>query len=159
MFTKYYQDVFPVDIRAEEALFIWKAGEAVQEATRKEMLKNTEQGDRRGLLVLKRGGRIFALGVFSQLAELRNGPDYLRTIDQQRVISKGADDRIGKYAKLATLWYKRAVETLMDRTGQDLSVLVRDQGFFENVKKEIDFLYRTMTLDDRWARGALPKLF
>jgi hypothetical protein len=159
LFTKFYQDVFPPDIRVEEALFIWKAGEAVQEAVRQEMLRDTEQGDKQGLLILKRGGRVYALRVFSQIARLRNGPDYLRTITEERATSRGADERIGKYAKLATLWYKAATSNLLGRDNRDLSTLVRDQKFPELIEREVDLQYRTMALSEEWLRGALPKLF
>jgi hypothetical protein len=158
LFTKYYQDVFPVDLRAVEGLFVWKAGEAVQQAVRNEMVLDVEKGDKRGSLILKSGGRVFAVGVFSQVAELRNGPDYLRTITEERTTSRGADDRIRKYAELSTLWYKQAVTSLMARSDRSLSVLVRDQDFFEDVKKEIEFLYRTMAFDNSWLKNALPAL-
>ena len=138
---------------------MWKAGEAVKEAVRVEMVRDNEQDNNRGLLILKRGGRLYALTVFSEVARQRNGPDYLRTITEKRVASKSADERIEKYAKLATLWYKAAVENLLDRTNRDLSVLVRDQGFAEMFKREVELQYRTMALSEDWLKGALPKLF
>jgi hypothetical protein len=159
LFRKYLQDIFPPDIRVEETLFMWKAGEAVKEAVRVEMVRDNEQHNNRGLLILKRGGRLYALTVFSEVAQQRNGPDYLRTITEKRVASKSADERIEKYAKLATLWYKAAVENLLDRTNRDLSVLVRDQGFAEMFKREVELQYRTMALSEDWLKGALPKLF
>ncbi len=116
LFRKYLQDIFPPDMRAEEALFIWKAGEAVKEAVRVEMVRDSGLENKQGLLILKRGGRLYALTVFSQIAQHRNGPDYLRTITEQRVTSGHADERIAKYANLATLWYKAAVENLIERT-------------------------------------------
>jgi hypothetical protein len=159
LFRKYLQDIFPPDMRVEEALFIWKAGEAVKEAVRVEMLRDSERDNKRSLLILKRGGRLYALTVFSEIAQQRNGPDYLRTITERRVASKNADERIGKYAELAALWYKAAVEDLIDRADKDLSVLVRDQGFSEMFKREVELRYRTMALSEDWLKGALPKLF
>lgn len=159
LFTKYYQDVFPPDIQATEALFIWKAGETVQETVRQEMIRDIEEGNKQALLTLKSGGRMFALYVFSQIARLRNGPDYLRTITEERATSNHAYERISKYAKLATLWYKAAVTNVMSRTGKELSVLVRDQEFPQMIRSEVDLQYRTMALSEEWLRGALPKLF
>ena len=159
LFRKYLQDIFPPDMRVEEALFIWKAGEAVKEAVRVEMLRDSERDNKRSLLILKRGGRLYALTVFSEIAQQRNGPDYLRTITERRVASKNADERIGKYAELAALRYKAAVEDLIDRADKDLSVLVRDQGFSEMFKREVELRYRTMALSEDWLKGALPKLF
>ena len=100
-----------------------------------EMVRDSEKGNQQSLLILKRGGRLYALTVFSEIAQQRNGPDYLRTNSEERVASNHANERIEKYAKLATLWYKAALENLLDRTNRDLSVLVRDQGFAAMFKR------------------------
>lgn len=159
LFTKFSQDIFPPNLKASEALFIWKAGETVQEIVREEMKHDTEKGNMHSVFILKRGGRLFSLAVFSHIARFRNGTDYLRTITEERISSNKADQRLEKYAKLATLWYKNAVENLIERTNKDLSVLVREQDFWKMVKKEVDRLYRAAAVNEDWLKGALPKLF
>lgn len=159
LFTKHYEEVFPLDIRVEEPLFIWKASEITQEGVREEIRSDTEKGNNLDVLILKRGGHLYALGVFGLIAKLRNGPDYLRTIEEERIASKHATDRIRKYATIATLWYKDAVKDLLKISGKDLSVLVRESEFFEQVAERVESRYRTMAVDKQWLKGGLPELF
>jgi hypothetical protein len=159
LFAKMYDDVFPADIRAEEALFVWRAAEATQEKIREEMRSDALKGANQDLLILKRGGRLYALGVFGLVAQLRNGPDYLRTISAERALSRGAHERMEKYATIATLWYKDAVKDLLRNEAKDLSVLVRELDFFKLVAERVESRFRTMAVDKQWLRGGLPELF
>ena len=99
------------------------------------------------------------IGVFGLIAKLRNGPDYLRTISEERIMSNSALRRIEKYASIATIWYKDIVKDLLKIEGKDLSVLVRDLNFFKLVSERIESRYRTMAINQEWLKGALPKLF
>ncbi len=159
LFTKYYDEIFPPDIKREEALFIWRAGEILQEKIREEILLDSKKSNTLDVLILKRGGRLYALGVFGLIAQLRNGPDYLRTINEERITSKSAKERISKYAIISTIWYKDVVKDLLKIEGKDLSVLVRDLNFFRFINDRIESRYRTMAVDKNWLKGALPKLF
>ena len=98
------------------------------------------------------------MGVFGLIARLRNGPDYLRTINEQRILSKHAEDRIQKYATISTLWYKDAVKDLLKLSSKDLSVLVRELDFFEQVTERVESRYRTMAVDKQWLKRGLPEL-
>lgn len=159
LFTKYYDEIFSPDIKVEEALFIWKSGEILQEKIREEIILESKKNNTTDVLILKRGGRLYSLSVFGLIAKLRNGPDYLRTINEERVISKSAAERISKYALISTIWYKDAVKDLLKIEGKDLSVLVRDLNFFTLISERIESRYRTMAVDSIWLKGALPKLF
>jgi hypothetical protein len=159
LFTKLYDEVFPLDMRVEEALLVWKVSEVTQQKIREEIRNDATRGNNQDVLILKRGGLLYALGIFGLIAKLRNGPDYLRTIDETRITSKRATDRIGKYAVISTLWYKDAVKDLLKLSGKDLSVLVRESNFFEQVAERIESRYRTMALDRQWLIGGLPHLF
>jgi len=159
LFTRYYEETFPADLRVEEALFVWRAGERTQQLVREEIREETRPGREKYVLMLKRGGRFYALAVFGLLAKLRNGPDYLRSITETRIASKAATERMDKYARIAIVWYKQAVDDLLQITETDLSVLIRQPDFFHRVAERISNTYRAWAVNEEWLRGALPKLY
>lgn len=165
LFDRFYEQTFPTDIRVEEALFIWRAGERTQTLLREDIRRESEkvnEGDKQRekyVLVLKRGGRFYALGVFGLVAKLRNGPDFLRSITEARIISKHATQRIDKYSVISIQWYKQSVNDLLQLTGTDLSVLIREKNFFDRVAERITNTYTAMSVNEEWLAGALPKLY
>jgi len=164
LFDKYYDLVFPADLRVEESLFIWRAGERVQDLVREEIreenarIQKGEKGREKYLLILKRGGRFFALSVFAWVAYLRNGLDYRRSITEDRITSNNGKERIDKYAKYAVQSYRQTMGTLLESAGQDLSVLIRSGKFAETLKENVDNTYNLMSVNEEWLKGALPKL-
>ena len=164
LFDRFYEETFPADLRVEEALFVWRAGEVTQELVREEIRKETkkvEQGQRerqKYVLMLKRGGRFYALGVFGHVAGLRNGPDYLRSINEDRTTSKAATDRIEHYARISIPWYKQAVDDLLQISGTELYVLIRQEDFFERVAERVANMYEMWSVDRGWLDSTLPRL-
>jgi hypothetical protein len=164
LFEKFYDDVFPADLRVEEALFVWLAGELTQDTVREEIKKENERvnsGDReheKYVLMLKRGGRFYCLGVFGLVADLRNGPDYLRSIGEERAVSNRGRARLSKYAKVSVTWYKQAVADLLTLSSSDLSVLIREKDFFNRVADRVRNSYETYAVNEDWMRGAIPEL-
>ena len=164
LFDRFYEKTFPADLRVEEALFIWRCGELTGELVREEIRNETQsveegQSDRQKyVLMLKRGGRFYALGVFGLVARLRNGPDYLRSIKEDRITSNAATSRIDKYARISIQWYKQTVDDLLEITGTELSVLIRQEDFFRRVAERITNHYQAMSVNEKWLEGALPML-
>ena len=74
-------------------------------------------------------------------------------------MSKRAYGRIRQYAELSTVWYKQAVAEMLESTGTDLSVLIREPDFFERVAERITSLHEAYSVNKEWIKGALPKLF
>lgn len=165
LFESLYSRTFPPDLRVEEALLVWKIGEVVRELVREEIRTETEKvsdGDKsreKYVLMLRRGGRFYTVAVLGLVAKLRNGPDFLRSIDEERIMSKGAIDRFSKYAKVSIPWYKSAVSDLIELSGTDISVLIRESDFFERVSERIENQYEVYSVNEDWLKGALPKLF
>jgi len=165
LFERYYDQTFPPDIRVEEALFVWQAGEVTQALVREEIrregerVRKGEEEREKYVLMLKRGGRFYALAVFGLVARLRNGGDYLRSITEDRTTSQAATERIRKYALVSIQWYKQAVDDLSRLSGTDLSVLIRGSGFFDRIAERVTNMYDTMSINEDWMRGALPRLF
>jgi hypothetical protein len=162
---KFKGETFPPDLRVEEALFIWFAGEKVKELIHEETRverEKVEQGDKereKFVYFLVRGGKFYSLATFGLLAQLRNGHDYLRSIDQERIISKKADKRIEKYAKLSIQHFKRAANDELKIRGTELSVLVKDLSFFDGISERVKSYYEEMKVASEFFEEALPKLF
>lgn len=159
LFSKVYEEVFPADLGVEEALLAWTAATVAEEKIRDEINRESAKGNNQAVLILKRGGRLYALATLGCLAHLRNGPDYLRTIDETRILSRKALGRFEKYATIATLWYKDAAMEILKASGKDVSVVVRELDFFDQVASKIESRYRTMTVDKQWLVHGLPELF
>lgn len=165
LFDKFYEQTFPADLRIEEALFTWTAAECVQQLVREEIKKEAElvqKGDKKRekyVLMLKRGGRFYSLAVLGLVSFLRNGPDYLRSINEERIVSNQANVRLQKYAILSIQFYKQAVDDLIQITGMDLSVLIRTKDFFDKIGDRVKNSYATLSVNKEWLKGALPKLF
>jgi len=165
LFDKFYEETFPVDQRVEEALFIWRAGETTQRLVRDEIRKESEKvrkGERdreKYVLMLKRGGRFYTLAVFGLIAKLRNGPDYLRSITEDRIVSKGAGDRLEKYGKISVSLYKQAIDDLLQMRNVDLSVLIREADFFKRLSERVTNAYEAYSVSKEWLKDALPKIF
>lgn len=164
LFDTYFEQTFPPDLRVEEALFVWEVGKTVESLVAREIkkeAKRTNAGERereRYWLMLKRGGRFFVVGVFGLIAGLRNGPDYLRSITEERMTSKRAAERIEKYATYSLNLYLQAVNDLLDLQPTDISTLVRAGNFFDRTSGRIENQYRAMAVNEEWLEGALPKL-
>jgi hypothetical protein len=159
LFTKYYEDVFPGTLRAEEALFIWLAGEKTTSAVHTAIRDASAQQREERVKILKRGGLLFALGCFGLIANMRNSSDFLRSIEEERITSKTAADRLSKYAKMATIAYADAARNLIESTGTEIGILVRSKDYFQKISDRIKSQYETWTVNPDWLKGALPKLF
>lgn len=161
---RFRTDTFPPDLRVEEALFIWLAGEEVKEVVRgetrieREKIDEGEKEREKFLYLLVRGGRFYSLGVFGLLANYRNGIDYLRSINEDRIVSNNANARLHNYAKLSTLFYKRAAVDEMKVSGTDISVLVRESDYFKRIAERIHSYYEEISVDDDYLNKTLPKL-
>ena len=164
LFDRFYEETFPVDLRVEEALFVWHAGQRMRDLVRDEIRHETakvEKGNserQKYVLMLKRGGRFYSLAVFGLVARLRNGPDYLRSITEERVTSTAASRRIDKYARVSVQWYKQVVDDLLQITGTEMSVLIRQEDFFERAAERVANVYETWSVDKGWLDSTLPRL-
>lgn len=159
LFAKHYDKVFPADIRVEEVLFVWRAAEAMEEEVLAEIGRATEREDEQTIRILKRGGKIYSLATLAMIAELRNGPNYLVTINEERISSQGAAERLRKYCKLSVLWYRDIVKEFINVRKEDLNVLLRSPNFVNDTKERLTSKYEEAKLGEAWFRDAIPKLF
>jgi hypothetical protein len=156
LFTDKYGTLFNRDIRVEELLFVWKIGELIRESIIKRISKTDDTNNQ--LVILKRGGKFYVVAVFGFIARLRNGENISRNISEERIESIRAVERIKKYTELSIVWYIEAVNYILKETSKDLSVLVREPAFYDQVKERVHFNYSTFSINKDWLKGGLPPL-
>ena len=122
LFTTHKDRVFPKETAGSDLLWAWAIGKAVEAAV--DTYKKDAQEN--ALAILRRGARFFATSISGQLLRGRNGDDVFAKVDASRLGDKAMQDRLGKYAMVAVLYYVGIMRNLMD-AGQDLSVLLRNR--------------------------------
>jgi hypothetical protein len=157
IFTKSHDDVFPPDVRAEEVLFQWVCGETCREIVTKEIAGRAP--DDIEVRVLTKGGTLFVLSALARIAQLRNGPTYLKSITEERASSNTALQRLKKYARYALLQYVDAVNTLAENSTDELHTLIRQRDFWSKVAERVERGYKKDAIAKAYIDEALPKLF
>lgn len=154
IFTKYKDEVFPPDVRAEDVLFQWMCGELCVDVVRERIL----HGDQKEVQILKKGGALFVLAIMSQILANRNGSTYLHALSEDNISGQAARRRLKKYAEYALDAYTLAVSDLAEIEGQELNTLIRSRDFYERVKERVLHQYRREARARRWIEEALPAL-
>jgi len=158
LFTTYKETVYPPALRVEKAILVWLAAQSIDGAVRLQIAEAVEQERTETLMILRRGGKMFALAVMSVILNLRSGDHYLSRITRTVASSKNTQARLEKYALVATLFYVRAAKAVMSRGGSDLTQLVRSQEYFAKIREEVTDLWKLQSMDASWVKNALPKL-
>ena len=154
IFSKDHDTVFPPDVPVEEVLFQWTCGE-ICKAVVKNHIAGLNTNEAR---VAKKGGTLFLLAVMSRVLFLRNGATYLKNLTETTITSKGASDRLTKYAEYAMDKYVQAVLDQADIEKQELPTLVRSRDFYQKVIGRIERGYATEARAPKWLAEALPKI-
>ncbi|MFA5800309.1 MAG: AIPR family protein [Candidatus Peribacteraceae bacterium] len=158
LFTpKYYERIFPRSLRVAEALFIWNAGECVMEAVRSAIRDAAANNQEEEVRILKKGGKLFALGAFGVIARKHNGENLLGSITEERCTSESARERLRKYASIAVTWYVMVAKDLTG--GKDFAALIRERTYFRDVEGKIIATYKTYASDAKVLKQLLPRIF
>ena len=158
IFSTYYENVFPSDLTVEEALLAWRAGEAADDAVKTALHRAIENEDELETVILKRGGRLFAVSVMSQILSKRNGANYVGKLKRVVVTSKKTLERLAVYAQVAVVWYVRATRQMVRAGGlQQLSSILRTQDSYPQLRKAIDEEWTVQSINRPWVES-LPKL-
>lgn len=156
IYSSRHDDVFPHDIKVEEVLFAWICSQEVIKVTEKRRLESTSEEEKR---ILIKGGSLFTMAVLGHVARLRNGTIFLKTMDEDQIVSKGAHDRLYKYAQYAINAYIRAVTDIQENTGSELTTLLRSKEFFNKVKSRIGTKFETDKLaGEAWLKAPCRSL-
>ncbi len=156
IYSKRHDDVFPHDIKVEEVLFAWICGQEVHEAVgqrRKDTADEVEKS------ILIKGGSLFTMAVLGEIARQRNGSTYLKTLNEEQIVSKAGKERFKKYALYSLECYLSAVKDAMEGSNTELPTAIRSPDFFKKVRDRVQRKYRTDALGgEAWLKHALPKL-
>ena len=157
IYSSRHDEVFPQDTKVEEVLFASVCGEEsvdVVQAYR----KSTQCSEEDGRILIK-GGSFFTIAILGEVAKLRNGATYLKTLAAEQIVSRSGRERIRKYALYALEAYLRGVKDALENTGTELPTLIRSSSFFEKVRDRVRTQYRKeVNAGESWFATALPKL-
>ncbi len=154
IFSRDHDFVFPPDVHIEEVLFQWTCGE-ICKAVVKDRIATLNTNEAR---VVKKGGTLFLLAVMSKILSLRNGATYMKKLSEATITSKGAEERLRKYAEYAMDKYIQAVLDQSDIEKQELTTLIRSEDFYEKVIARIERAYTTEARATKWFNEALPRI-
>jgi hypothetical protein len=157
LFTTHRETVFPSDLRIEEAILAWLAGDAAEEAVKVAISDAKDSDDARRSLILRRGAKLFTLAVMGTILAGRNGATYLTQLSRTTASSNATRVRLSKYAVVAVEWYIEAMQDFMD-AGADLNVLIRTHDTFGRVRSKVLSKWKVQALSQQWVDDALPKL-
>lgn len=177
-----YARTFRDDISVSEALFVWILGELVREQVNTRLIELSEnirkitaqpqeksqllESDKNGMsdfgrriLILKRGGRFFVLGVAGVLISYKNGTNYqaiARRRKEDEILGTKLRSKLKLYVEVSVTIYEQAVLDLLREESKelrDLHILIRQRDFFKKVSE------RARTLYDVWKwKIHLPEL-
>lgn len=157
LFTAHRDVVFPGDIKAEQLILSWEAGEVAEYTVREVLQDATRREDREEVRILKQGGKLFVLAVMAVILNERNGSTYLGRLKREVVTSNRTKERLERYSQLAVIWYVQAVKDLIS-SGLPLSQIVRSQEMFQKIRDKILTNWRVQSMSKAWVDDALPKL-
>jgi len=157
LFSTQRDAVFPSDLRIEQAILAWQAGEVAEASVRESISQAASREDQEEVRILRRGGKLFVVATMAIILRQRNGGIYLNKLKRDVAGSKATRDRLGKYASASVVWYVQAMKDLL-ATGADLSQVVRSQDFFPRVRDRILSMWKIQSMSEAWLKDALPKL-
>lgn len=151
-----YKRIFRDDLDVKEILFIWIFGEYMAKSIDskiQELTQNLSGSEQRPEdIILKRGGRLYALGVAGQFVRLRNR-DYraiIRAKSEEELMGQAFKGKLQIYVEQAILVYQQAVLDLLDsERDTDLNTLIRRPDFFSRVSGRAERIYKSWRLGEQ----------
>jgi hypothetical protein len=157
VFSAFRDQVFPAQIRIEEVVLAWQAGNVSRNLVKKELTEAVSKNNDRRISILKRGAAFFVLGVMGLLLNERNGNAYLNKLKAEVASSKTTVRRLENYARIALEWYIESASDIMD-TGVEMASLVRSQEGWNKVKPKVESKWKVYRVAKTVMEAALPKL-
>jgi hypothetical protein len=154
IFSRHHDEVFPADVRVEEVLFAYRAGEVAKQTVFNRIKSHPDDAR-----VLKKGGTLFVLALTAAIMKARNGVTFLRTIGEEQITSARADERLQKYVNYAMQLYVAATSDEAElQRDSELATLIRQREFFDRVRKRAIRTYDKDALNTDYIKGQLPTL-
>jgi hypothetical protein len=156
LFTTHGRTVFPQDLRVEEVLLAWQAGEAAEVAVSRALIEARQVNDHQRVRILGRGGKTFVLAVMAIIPDARNGPEYIGRLRREVAGSRNTRHDLDIYAKVALSYYGEIMEDRIE-AGNDLNQMVRSEDSFERIRSRVKSKWERDRLAAPFVE-ALPKL-
>jgi AIPR protein len=80
IFSAYYDDVFPDQIRPEEVVLAWQAASVASETVKKELERAVQDEESDRVAILKRGAKYFVVAAMAIILHERNGKTFLNKL-------------------------------------------------------------------------------
>lgn len=112
VFSSYYNEVFPDQIRPEEVVLVCQAAATASELVKTELERAVQADQNDRVSILKRGAKFFVLSVMALILHERNGKTFLNKLKPEVATSKTTESRLKNYATVALEWYVEVVTEL-----------------------------------------------
>lgn len=150
----HHDNFFSSDLRVEEALFTWIAGEVSSEVVLSEMKKTDSDQTK---LILRNGGAYFVLAALSKVFKKRNGVTVLSKAQPASVHSNTTEKKLLQYAKYSLLNYVDAVTELATARELEIVPLLKSRDFVKQVLEKVERQFDRDSLAEAYINEALPK--
>jgi hypothetical protein len=157
IFSTYYGEVFPSQIRPEEVVLIWQAAAAATRLVKGELEKALQNDNQERHSILKRGAKFFVLAAMSLILHERNGKTFLNKLKPEVAVSKATENRLHNYASIALEWYVEAMSELTSQ-GTEVSTLVRSHEHWSRIRKKIESKWKVYSLAKTVVKDTLQVL-
>ena len=157
IFSAYYDEVFPAQIRPEEVTLVWQAASAAAELVKRELEDAVQNQALQRVAILKRGAKFFVLAAMAIILHERNGKTFLNKLKGDVAVSKATGARLKNYASMALEWYVEAMQEVTG-AGPEVSTVVRSQDFWSKIRQKVEGKWKVYSLAKNVVEDALPKL-
>ena len=157
IFDQLYEMIFPKDITSEYVVFAWNAYEQAAQHYR-EKVKDGNTAEIQ-LSILRAAGKWYLLSAMGYIIQLRHGQEWDSRVRLQSAASRMTREGLYKYAKIATVLFLQAVETILKSVDAPIGILVRRDDFMATVGAEMKRLYDAYSAMPNWLESTMPRLF
>ena len=121
IFSSYYDEVFPDQIRPEEVILVWQVASVAADAVKNELERAVQTEAHERVAILKRGAKFFVLAAMAIVLHERNGKTFLNKLKGEVAVSKTTGQRLKNYATIALEWYVEAMNEATE-SGSEVSI-------------------------------------
>jgi hypothetical protein len=157
IYSSYYNDVFPDQVRPEEIVLVWHAGEIASELVKKELELAAQEQALPRIAILKRGAKFFVVAAMALILHHRNGNTFLNKLNADVAVSNKTQGRLTNYGTIALEWYVQVVSDLIE-SGNEITTIVRSQESWSKIQTRVASLWKVYSLSTEVMESALPKL-
>jgi hypothetical protein len=157
IFSTFYDEVFPPQVRPEEVVLVWQAGSVAAALVKQELEEAATNGDEKRVAILKRGAKFFVLATMALLLHARNGATFVNKLTADVATSRKTEDRLRNYARIALEWYVELMQELVDASGE-VAPLVRSPDAWTKIKPKVLSKWKVYALAKGQMEESLAKL-